>query len=154
MRRKIGLTSAEDGDTQLIRRLLALMHGGAADFTLTFRRLAVSAETPVGDAAVRQLFSGDAGLDEWLRDWRERLTRDSQPPAERAANMRRVNPLYIPRNHRVEAALNAASEHGDLDPFRRLLSILQKPFDEQPDAVGYELPAAPEERVLHTFCGT
>jgi uncharacterized protein YdiU (UPF0061 family) len=154
MRKKIGLTSREDGDTELIRRLLSAMHGAAADFTLTFRKLSVSAETPEGDDALRQLFSSAADLDDWLRDWRERLKRDPQTAAERAANMRQANPAYIPRNHRVEAALNAASERADLEPFSRLLAILQNPFEEQPDAVGYELPATPEERVLHTFCGT
>jgi uncharacterized protein YdiU (UPF0061 family) len=154
MRRKIGLASQEEGDTELIRRLLSAMHGASADFTLTFRRLGVSAETSAGDEALRQLFSGAPGVEEWLRDWRGRLERDPQTAAERAANMRQVNPAYIPRNHRVEAALDAASEHGDLEPFRRLLAILQNPFEEQADAVGYELPAAPEERVLNTFCGT
>ena len=155
MRRKIGLAAAEDDDTGLIRRLLSAMHGASADFTLTFRKLAASAETPEGnDNALRQLFSDASALDEWLRDWRTRLARDPQAAAERAANMRRVNPAYIPRNHRVEAALNAASEHGDMNPFLQLLTVLQKPFEDHPDAAGFELPAAPEERVFNTFCGT
>lgn len=154
MRRKVGLASQEDGDTELIRRLLGAMHGAAADFTLTFRKLGISAETADGDDALRQLFPDATAIDEWLRDWRGRLARDPQTAEERAANMRRVNPAYIPRNHRVEAALNAASENGDLEPFRRLLAILQNPFEEQADAAGYELPAAPEERVFNTFCGT
>jgi serine/tyrosine/threonine adenylyltransferase len=141
MRRKIGLVSREEGDADLIRRLLSEMHGASADFTRTFRALSLDAGCPTG-------------LDEWVRDWRERLTRDPQTPAERAANMRQVNPAYIPRNHRVEAALNAASEQGDLEPFRRLLAVVQNPFEEQPGADDYALPAAPEERVLHTFCGT
>ncbi|MEJ0034995.1 MAG: YdiU family protein [Gammaproteobacteria bacterium] len=154
MRKKIGLASQEDGDTQLITRLLSIMRGAAADFTLTFRGLGVSAETPEGDDSLRQLFSDASGINEWLQDWRARLARDPRTAAERGANMRQVNPAYIPRNHRVEAALNAASERGDLEPFRRLLAILQNPFEEEPDASGYELPAAPEERVLNTFCGT
>jgi len=154
MRKKVGLSSREDGDAELIRRLLSVMQGAAADFTLTFRKLSISAETPEGDDALRALFSGATELDEWLADWRERTARDPRSAAERAANMRQVNPAYIPRNHRVEAALNAASEHGDLEPFKRLLAILQNPFEEQPDAAGFELPAAPEERVFHTFCGT
>jgi uncharacterized protein YdiU (UPF0061 family) len=154
MRRKIGLTSIEEGDTELIRRLLSAMHGAAADFTLTFRKLAVSSEAPAGDDALRQLFTSPAELDVWLRDWRTRLARDPQPATERAESMRRVNPAYIPRNHRVEAALNAASEEGDVKPFLKLLEILQKPFDDQPDAAGFELPALPEERVINTFCGT
>jgi serine/tyrosine/threonine adenylyltransferase len=154
MRKKIGLASAEDGDTALIRGLLSLMQGAAADFTLTFRKLCASAETTDGDEAFRQLFSGAAGVDDWLRDWRARLARDPQAATERAANMRQVNPAYIPRNHRVEAALNAASERGDFEPFRRLLAVVQNPFEEQLGASEYELPAAPEERVFNTFCGT
>jgi uncharacterized protein YdiU (UPF0061 family) len=154
MRKKIGLASAEEGDTELIRRLLSLMQGAGADFTLTFRKLSVSAGTSAGDDAFRQLFSAPSGVEEWLRDWRERLARDSQSEVERAASMRQVNPAYIPRNHRVEAALEAASARGDFEPFRRLLAVLQKPFEEQPGAEAYELPAAPEERVVNTFCGT
>lgn len=154
MRRKIGLASQEEGDTDLIRRLMALMHGAGADFTLTFRKLAGSAEALDADDALRQMFSGTPGVDEWLQAWRDRLARDPQTAAARATNMREVNPLYIPRNHRVEAALNAASEQGDFEPFKRLLSVLQNPFQEQPGASGYESPAAPEERVLQTFCGT
>jgi serine/tyrosine/threonine adenylyltransferase len=154
MRKKIGLASTEEGDTDLIRRLLSTMHGAGADFTLTFRRLAASAEGAQGDDALRQLFTSSAELDGWLRDWRARLARDPQTAAERAANMRGANPAYIPRNHRVEAALNAASEQGDAKPFRQLLEILQKPFEEQPGAAGFELPARPEERVMNTFCGT
>jgi uncharacterized protein YdiU (UPF0061 family) len=65
-----------------------------------------------------------------------------------------VNPAFIPRNHRVEAALSAASERGDLEPFRRLLAILQRPYDEQPESAEYQEPPQPEERVLQTFCGT
>jgi uncharacterized protein YdiU (UPF0061 family) len=130
------------------------MHGAAADFTLTFRKLSAAAESPAGDDALRQVFSGGSAIEEWLPEWRARLARDPQSVAERAANMRRVNPAYIPRNHRVEAALNAASERGDFEPFQRLLAIVQNPFEEQPGASEYELPAAPEERVFNTFCGT
>jgi uncharacterized protein YdiU (UPF0061 family) len=154
MRKKIGLASTEDGDTELIRRLLSVMHGAGADFTLTFRRLGASAQGAEGDDALRALFTTSAELDGWLRDWHARLARDPQSAAERAESMRRVNPAYIPRNHRVEAALNAASDQGDMKPFRQLLEILQNPFEEQPGATGFELPAKPEERVMNTFCGT
>ena len=71
-----------------------------------------------------------------------------------AANIRRVNPAFIPRNHRVEAALEAASTHGDFGPFHRLLNILEHPYDDQPDCVEFEQPPAPGERVLRTYCGT
>jgi uncharacterized protein YdiU (UPF0061 family) len=154
MRRKIGLATALSGDTDLINRLFAAMQNAEADFTLTFRRLSEAAESANGAAALRELFADTSSIDSWLRDWQARLTRDPQNAAERAAGMRRVNPAFIPRNHRVEAALNAASQDGDFAPFRRLLDILQHPYEDQPEAAEYERPPEPSERVLQTFCGT
>jgi uncharacterized protein YdiU (UPF0061 family) len=152
-RRKIGLTTAEDGDFELIRQLFTVMQEASADFTLTFRRLADAAESADAEAPLRELFTATQAFDAWLQDWRLRLTREPHTSAERAASMRRVNPAFIPRNHRVEAALNAAYA-GDLHPFHRLLSILQRPFDDQPEAAEYERPPEPSERVRNTFCGT
>ena len=94
------------------------------------------------------------GIADWLRRWRERLASEPQNAAARAANMRRVNPAFIPRNHRVEAALEAASTHGDFEPFHKLLNILEHPYDDQPDYREFEQPPAPGERVHRTFCGT
>jgi serine/tyrosine/threonine adenylyltransferase len=152
-RRKIGLASAQDTDFDLLRRLFAVMQEASADFTLTFRRLADAAGATDADASLRELFGANPALDAWLQDWRARLTRDPQNAVERAAGMRRVNPAFIPRNHRVEAALNAAYA-GDLVPFHRLLRIVQRPFDEQPEALEYARPPEPSERVQATFCGT
>jgi uncharacterized protein YdiU (UPF0061 family) len=136
-----------------VRRLLQAMHHSRADFTLTFRRLADVAENPSAQTRLRELFASPADLDSWLEDWRQRLSRDPRPEEERAASMRAVNPAFIPRNHRVEAALSAA-EAGDYAPWRVLLRVLQHPYDDQPDSVAYARPPEPAERVLHTFCGT
>ena len=152
--RKIGVTDGREGDADLINRLFAAMQEAEADFTLTFRKLALAAERSNAESTLRELFAQSPGIDDWIRDWRERLTSDPQSAAERAARMRRVNPAFIPRNHRVEEALNAASERGDYQPFCRLLGILQHPYDDQPEATGYEQPPQPSERVLQTFCGT
>jgi uncharacterized protein YdiU (UPF0061 family) len=154
MRRKIGLASEHESDVELIRTLLATMQSAGADFTLTFRRLTRCADEPADDASLLELFESSSAIADWLRRWRERLASEQQNAAERAANMRRVNPAFIPRNHRVEAALEAASTHGDLGPFHRLLSILEHPYDDQPGSGEFELPPAPGERVLRTFCGT
>jgi protein adenylyltransferase len=154
MRRKIGLAADSEGDADLIRRLLATMQEGEADFTLTFRRLALAAECAGAESALLELFSETVGINEWLQDWRERLAPDPQTAAQRAAGMRRANPAFIPRNHRVEAALHAASEGSDFEPFHRLLAILQRPYDDQPDVAEYGQPPQPSERVLQTFCGT
>jgi serine/tyrosine/threonine adenylyltransferase len=86
--------------------------------------------------------------------WRARLASEPQNTAERAANIRRVNPAFIPRNHRVEDALEAASTHGDFAPFYQLLNILEHPYDDQPGRGEFERPPAPAEHVLRTFCGT
>ena len=153
MRRKIGLALAREGDADLIKRLLALMAQSHADFTLTFRRLALIADEPGEEARLRESFAPAADIDSWLRDWRAFAAQDLQSPEERLAGMRAANPAYIPRNHRVQGALDAA-EAGDYEPFRALLQVLQHPCDEQPARSGYATPPRPEERVLRTYCGT
>jgi len=154
MRRKIGLSTEHESDVELIRALFATMQSAGADFTLTFRRLAECAESRANDASMRELFAPSPGVEDWLRRWRERLASEPQGAAERRANMRRVNPAFIPRNHRVEAALEAASVHGDFEPFHRLLGLLAHPFDDQAGYGEFEQPPSPGERVRQTFCGT
>jgi uncharacterized protein YdiU (UPF0061 family) len=152
--RKLGLPTGSESDVDLVNRLFATMQEAGADFSLTFRRLAFAAESPANESALRELFAQPSGIDGWLRDWRQRLATDPQSAAERRVSMCRVNPAFIPRNHRVEAALSAASEHGDWKPFHKLLGILQRPYDDQPEVADYEQPPQPAERVLQTFCGT
>ncbi len=153
MRRKIGLMTETEGDAELVSGLFAAMQSSGADFTLTFRHLARCAETG-DDASLLELFAPSSGIEDWLRRWRKRLALESQGAAERAANMRRLNPAVIPRNHRVEAALESASTLGDFGPFHKLLGILEHPFEELPGQEEFQLPPAPGEKVLRTFCGT
>jgi uncharacterized protein YdiU (UPF0061 family) len=154
MCRKIGLASRREEDGDLINRLLTSMQNAQADFTLTFRRLCLAAESPGDELLLRGLFAPSSALADWLRDWNQRLASDPQGDAERAAGMRRANPAFIPRNHRVEAALSAASDGGDYEPLNRFLRILQRPYDDQPQVADYEQPPQPSERVLQTYCGT
>ena len=161
-RAKLGLVAtgrAEDdaADGALADDWLALLHAQAVDFTLAWRLLAGAA---TGDnAPLRALFAEQAGLDAWLARWRERCARDeagggADAPA-RAAQMRRTNPWIIPRNHRVEAALAAASDGDDLAPFERLLDALRRPFDDAPGLAPYAEPApAAVTARYQTFCGT
>ncbi len=148
-RGKLGLLDEEDEDAPLINALLDIMKRGRADFTLVFRRLG---EADI--SACRALFDNPAEFDGWESQWRARLAREAISPAERQAAMARVNPFYIPRNHRVEAVIEAAVERQDFAPFEALLAVLARPCDEQPGHEGYALPPAPHERVLATFCGT
>jgi uncharacterized protein YdiU (UPF0061 family) len=153
MRRKIGLVSGEDGDAELISSLLAAMQKGQADFTLTFSNLSRAAENSSEDPALSQLFTAPAEIHGWLKAWRARLILDPQTPAERAQTMRLANPEFIPRNHRVEAALQAATA-GDIEPFKVLLAILQRPYEPQPEAAEFTQPPPPSEEKYKTFCGT
>jgi uncharacterized protein YdiU (UPF0061 family) len=154
MREKIGLSCVEDGDLDLIQALLALMQAQRADFTLTFRRLSHLAADGNAAPAFLATFRDPAGADEWLVRWRERLSAEMRPVAERAAAMLSVNPAFIPRNHRIEQAIAAAVEDADFSLFEALLTVLSRPYEEQPAFAAYREPPRPEERVLQTFCGT
>jgi len=154
MRRKIGLSVAAEGDAELVRRLLAAMHQSQADFTVTFRMLALAAEDPEEEPRLRQLLAGDSAAESWLHDWRTLLARDPLTDREeRVARMQNASPAFIPRNHLVQAALDAA-EAGDYGPFRALLDVVQHPFDAHSGKSAYAQPPSPSERVLQTFCGT
>ena len=85
--------------------------------------------------------------------WRARLALEPQHAATRHAAMQAVNPAFIPRNHRVEAVIQAALAD-DYAPFEELLAVLQNPFADQPDRAGYADPPLLHERVSQTFCGT
>jgi uncharacterized protein YdiU (UPF0061 family) len=154
MRPKLGLADGEEGDQALARDLLDRMAANRADFTLTFRRLCDAAE-PGGEAeaAVAGLFDDPAAFAGWASTWRQRLAREGRPPADVRAAMRAVNPAFIPRNHRVAAAL-AAAEAGDLSLADELASVLATPYDDQPRLAHYADPPRPEEVVRETFCGT
>src|SRR5947208_2555045 len=153
LRKKIGLFTARDGDEALVQDLLDAMAKNEADFTLTFRRLS-DAAGDADDDSVRAQFTDPTAFDEWATRWRERLTDEPQSTAERQAAMRAVNPAFIPRNHRVEAVISAAVNNDDYAPFEELLTVLSKPFDDQPEFAAYTEPPLPDQRVLRTFCGT
>ncbi|MGJ4962103.1 protein adenylyltransferase SelO [Bradyrhizobium sp. HKCCYLRH3061] len=153
LRRKLGLFTRAEGDQPLAQALFDAMAAAKADFTLTFRRLSDAAGN--GDLGeVRSLFEDPAGFDEWAARWQQRLTEEPQSPAERRAAMRKVNPAFIPRNHRIEAVITAAVENDDYAPFEELHAVLARPYDDQPDRADYADPPQPEEQVLQTFCGT
>ena len=154
LRRKLGLVQKREGDDVLAENLLQCMAANGADFTLTFRRLCGAAAGPEGDVSVRALFSDPAGYDGWAAGWHRRLDEEPADGQARAAAMRRTNPAFIPRNHFVEAALDAANLRQDFQPFEDLLAVISRPYDERPEVERYLTPARPEERVRQTFCGT
>jgi protein adenylyltransferase len=99
------------------------------------------------------LFAEAETFRNWAVAWRARLAAESLTPAARAVAMRQVNPAFIPRNHRVEEAIAAATV-GDLAPFEALTAVLERPFDDQPAFAHLAVPPGVEHRGYRTFCGT
>jgi uncharacterized protein YdiU (UPF0061 family) len=154
LRSKLGLFTAREADQALAQDLLDAMAKNQADFTLTFRRLGDAALDASGDADIRQLFADPTAYDEWAVRWRQRISGEPQDPAVRQTAMRAVNPAFIARNHWVEAVIDAAVNRDDFAPFEELLTVLSKPYEDQPAFAGYAQAPEPHQRVLQTFCGT
>ncbi|NCM95989.1 MAG: YdiU family protein [Rhodobacterales bacterium] len=152
-RAKLGLARAREDDAALIGALLAAMAAARADFTLTFRALCAAGPDDGLRAPEIAAAAPDGWLDDWLGAWRRRLEHETRDPAARRAAMRAANPAFIPRNHRVEAALSAAYQ-GDLAPLDALTAVLADPYADQPGREAWAAPPRPEEVVHATFCGT
>ncbi|WP_076745547.1 protein adenylyltransferase SelO [Sphingomonas jeddahensis] len=152
LRRKVGLASEQEGDVELINTLLTGMTENQVDFTAFFRALGQAAVD--NDEPARALFINPTAFDNWAADWRLRLERDVQDAETRRSAMDRINPAFIPRNHQVEAMIAAAVDRTDFSPFRRMLDVLSRPFEDQPAAEDLAQPPLPHQRVAATFCGT
>jgi uncharacterized protein YdiU (UPF0061 family) len=149
MHAKLGV--APPVDRPLFDDLLALMQTQTVDHTSLFR--ALSDVVRGQPERARALFAEPDAFDEWATRWTAARANDPRPASEVAEAMDRVNPVYIPRNHLVEAALTAATD-GDLGPFRRLVDVVTNPFDERSGLEEYALPATTDQGPYRTFCGT
>ncbi len=147
MRSKLGLFNNEKEDEALIERLLSLMHKYQADYTNTFRALTFDKieGTPLFDASE---------FKEWYKLWQERLGRQQEDEDTSHQLMRSSNPAVIPRNHRVEEALNAAVKGEDYSVMERLLKALSDPYAHSFEQDEYAQPPAPSNCRYQTFCGT
>jgi uncharacterized protein YdiU (UPF0061 family) len=154
MRAKLGLSSELGQDRALIEELFAIMASSNVDFTLTFYHLSMLDPDANNDDAISALFDHDESIAHWLDKWRQRLRQETGDAAERKTRMRTVNPVYIPRNHLIEAAIRAAEDHGDFSVFHALHEVLQQPCVFQPGREVYMQPPQPHEVVHKTFCGT
>jgi uncharacterized protein YdiU (UPF0061 family) len=147
---KIGIEAGTADDWSMAESLLAAMAEGEADFTLVFRHLSDALESG-NDDAVTILFNQPTEITAWLARWRKRLQECDRSHA--VALMRGLNPVFIPRNHRIEEAIKAGN-CGDFGPFDRLNEVLQQPYRERAEFTEYESVPLPAEVVQATFCGT
>jgi uncharacterized protein YdiU (UPF0061 family) len=149
MRAKFGLVSEDEADLNLVNGFLTVLESNKVDYTLAFRYLADAA---LGEEEkIRALFADPSAYDLWSGQWRARLEPESLAPVERAQAMRRANPKFIARNHRVEEALSAAVQRADYAPFETLLKILSRPFDDQPESAAFAEPAPEGRERYQTF---
>ena len=144
MRAKLGLFTEEAEDRALVESLLTWMRDQKADFTNTFRSLNPVEAVPPNDPA----------FSTWHEKWQARLKRQPQSADEVPQRMRAHNPAVIPRNHKVEEALAAAQERGDLGVMQRLLEVLAKPYEEVAEQAEYRMPSGLAPGAYQTFCGT
>lgn len=152
MRAKIGMMTELDGDYELCEQLLAAMQGQAVDYTQLFRLLADDLLTDSNDA--ESLFTDSSLFMQWKPLWQVRLAQESLSAKESVELMNSVNPIYIPRNHLVEAAIEAAEERNDYQPFETLVNVLAQPFTQQQGREDYAQPAPASFGKFTTYCGT
>ena len=146
MRAKLGLFTQEDADRALVDDLLAWMQRRSADFTNTFRSL-------TSGRPIEGVTAADPEFEAWHQRLVARRGRQPQSPAEAEDLMRRHNPAFIPRNHLVEEALEAATSAGDVSVMERLLDVLATPYDHARDLPTFSTPSSGDEP-YRTFCGT
>jgi uncharacterized protein YdiU (UPF0061 family) len=159
MSAKIGVSEnangSSKGDKVLINNLLNIMAINQVDFTLGFFYLSqLSQQASKQDNNLRHLFANPEAFDDWAIAWRKRLEHETQSNAERQTAMQHVNPVYIPRNHQIEAVIRAGEDDGDFSAFHALHDVLQNPYTQQKGKESYQRPPKPEEMVTQTFCGT
>jgi len=144
---KLGLNERRDEDSALFDRTFGLLQDNHADFTLFFRRLgALKIDDPGADEALRDLFIDRAGFDAWAADYRARLRQENSVDALRRESMHRANPKYILRNYLAQIAIEQA-QNGDFSGVHKLLAVLERPYDEQPENDAYA--ALPPDWAAH-----
>lgn len=153
-RQKLGLSTVQDDDIQLIERLLQVMHDSRVDFTTLFRDLAnVNTSKPISAIKLRNDFLDRDAIDQWLADYIDRLKAESSLDADRRQKMNAVNPKYILRNHLAQAAIEMAQRQ-DFSEIAKLLTILERPFDEQEQYQEYAAPPPPDLESIEVSCSS
>lgn len=147
MRGKLGIFNEEPEDESLIKELLDIMKKYGADYTNTFRALTLGNIEDI-------VFCNTSEFTRWNDSWQARLKRQQESKESSKELMQRSNPSVIPRNHRVEEALEAARKQGDYSVMEKLVKVLSCPYAYSPEQIPYsELPKK-TGRPYRTFCGT
>ena len=153
MCKKIGLDSTKTNSHETLTKLLKIMLDNKSDYTLTFLYLSDIIKGK-GDNLFKQQFLKPNQISNWLKEWKELIKDENLAKKAIALSMEGSNPAFIPRNHLVERAIEAAVESNDFSEMKTLLTILSKPYEEQSRYGEYMKPPKSHEVVHQTFCGT
>lgn len=152
---KFGLQTPQPSDKPLIESFLAILEQGEIDFTLGFRALSQELTLPAQPNPIYTSANADVeAFHTWRQQWIERIQQETLHLTDIQSAMDATNPLFIPRNHLIQDVIEQAYQHGDLRPFNRLMAALQAPFTDNPELAQLVQPAAQEQQVTTTFCGT
>jgi uncharacterized protein YdiU (UPF0061 family) len=146
MRDKLGFFGQDQKDQVLIIDLLTWMHKNKADYTNTFCFL-------MDENFQHNKIYNDENFLTWKERWKERLKLNNNTPEKYLSLMKSVNPLVIPRNHKVEEVLESANNN-DLSPLKKLIKVLEKPYEKTKENIDYQSPAPASDKKYKTFCGT
>jgi uncharacterized protein YdiU (UPF0061 family) len=153
-RQKLGLTTAQDGDTHLIERLLQAMHDSRVDFTFFFRNLSnVRQGQVIQTIVLRDQFLDRELIDQWFSDYLNRLKSENRSDEKRQIAMNLVNPKFVLRNHLAQVAIDKAKQH-DFSEIQILLKILANPYDEQVEYEAYSMPPPPDIERVEVSCSS
>ena len=153
MCKKIGLKSTNSNSQETLQKLLSIMLDNESDYTLTFRYLSEIIKGK-GNTLFKKQFLEHKQISNWLKEWTDLIKDQSLSKKEIALSMESSNPVFIPRNHLVEKAIEAAVENNDFSEMKTLLAILNRPYEEQSSYSDFMKPPKPHEVVHQTFCGT
>jgi uncharacterized protein YdiU (UPF0061 family) len=145
MRKKFGMLSDQEGDEKIINEFLKNMHEEKMDFTNSFRELSYLVDPQRKSSKLKS---------KWVDVWRKRLQLDASSLRAHVSQMELVNPVFVPRNHLVQAAINSAEKENKFSVMEELLLVLANPYSDQSNRKKYKLEPRPEEKVTETFCGT
>ena len=155
MSAKLGFTESGKENVPLITDLLEILHQNHIDYTIFFRKLGdFKQDSTANNASLRDMFIDRAVFDEWAARYNTRLMAEASDDANRKLRMNQANPKYILRNHLAQIAIAKATEERDFSEIDRLLNLLRRPFDEQPEMEHYAAPPPDWASKIEVSCSS
>jgi len=152
MREKFGFSSKFKDDYKIISEFLNLIKEESLDYTKAFRSLIFDNDKDFSFSNFE--FKDSIASKKWFNSWKNRLHKEKKDIQNISKSMKKINPIYIPRNHIIEKVINELVQGKGDNMLEKILKLTEKPYTKQKDSKYFELPPSPSEEVANTFCGT